>query len=288
MTNDHQLINNYDYKYLPTNSHNSPSAITQLIKNRIVVGDRLMDFANNKNVITISNLDELIRTNLTNPENYKYNIHIGQGICEKTLKKLHEFILNAGLAETFQISIPKQYHKSSPCLTHKHKTKNIMISEPIQTENREYECLLMLEEYCAEMSDHVTGQHIQGMVLVEAARQMVIAVTEKFFISNENKGKINFVTHSMDTKFHHFIFPLPVTIRYQILDMRKGYGYNHSSNALISFIQNDVIATEIIFKFSVYNSEFIAEKESFLAEKCIQDNLNRESNVSLLNNCINI
>lgn len=235
-----------------------------------VVGDLMKDFSSHKNVITISELEKLIKSNPSDFDTEKYDIQVGQGICENRLKNLHSHISKSGLSDLFQINIPKLYKKSGRCLTHKNKDKNIMISEPIQVDNNAYESLLMLEDDCAEMSDHVTGRHIQGMVLVEAARQMVIAVTEKYYISTDRKGKLNFVTHSMDTLFHQFIFPLSVSIKYHIIELKEASNNNLSSKAIISFVQNGIVAAEVIFKFSVLDSVFIVEKESYLADKCIQ------------------
>jgi hypothetical protein len=187
-------------------------------------------------------------------------------------------ISRAELSNYFKINIPKSYRKSTSRLTHKHKEQNVMISEPIFKGKDEYECLLMLDDYCAEMSDHVTGQHIQGMILIEAARQMVIAVTEEFFITDDNKGKLNFVTHRIDTVFNHFIFPLPVTIHFKIIEMKISRNNNLSCTAKISFSQDNVIATEIVFKYSALDFKFIADKESEMADKCIQSQLRENKN----------
>jgi len=45
---------------------------------------------------------------------------------------------------------------------------------------------------------------------------------------------------------------------------------NFTGKALISFIQNGVVAVEIIFKFSMLDSGFLAAKETDMAEQCIQ------------------
>ncbi|MBV9576041.1 MAG: hypothetical protein JO149_05415 [Gammaproteobacteria bacterium] len=244
-----------------------------------VVGDKLKDFSSNKKIITISDLEKLIKDSRKKSYLKKYDIHIGQGISARRLNNLSVYLTNSGLNEVFRINMLSSYRKSTCNLTHKSKAKNIMISEPIQSNERTYESLLMIEEDCAEMSDHVTGQHIQGMVLVEAARQMVIAVTEKYFIADCYKGKIKFVTNSMETIFLNFVFPLSVSLEYQIIDIKRIHNANLSSKVLIKFIQNEKVVTEIIFKFSVFDARFIAEKETFLANQCIQSQLNDHSMV---------
>ncbi|ETS33145.1 A-factor biosynthesis repeat protein [Photorhabdus khanii NC19] len=44
---------------------------------------------------------------------------------------------------------------------------------------------LLIDERCELMADHQTGQHIQGMILIEACRQTFIAVTEEFYMSDK-------------------------------------------------------------------------------------------------------
>lgn len=243
------------------------------VKKVVVIGDKLNDFSSHKNAIRMSDLENLVSSSLATQPEKKYAIYLGQGVNEERLKNLHAYIVRTGLTDTFQLHFPSSYQKSDGCLTHKKKSQNIMISEP--TLNGEtYESHLVLDDDCAEMSDHITGQHIQGMVLVEAARQMVIAVTEKFFINKDINSKVSFVTHSMDTKFHEFVFPLAISIKYKILEMRRAYKNNLSSKVLISFIQNDVVSAEVIFHFSALDAKFLVEKESNLADAYINSYLN--------------
>ncbi|MBD2810814.1 hypothetical protein ID853_07945 [Xenorhabdus sp. Vera] len=82
-------------------------------------------------------------------------------------------------------------------ITHKHKRKNVLISKTIKTGDTSYQCHLLIDDDCAEMADHVTGQHIQGMVLLEACRQMINSVSERFLIkTGRNKS---FVLHTMNS-----------------------------------------------------------------------------------------
>jgi len=242
------------------------------IKKLWVVGDKLKEFSRHESVITISELEKIITCNKTCHQASRYIIYLGQGVAIQRIKNLTNHVKADGLTHLFEIQIPNSFCKSSSQLTHKIKSKNIMISEPEKINNDQYQCLLFLEDECAEMSDHITGQHIQGMVLIEAARQMVIAVTKKYHFDYENKA-VKFVTHKIDSEHHHFIFPLPVVLSYQIVNMKNYKNNNLSSIARISFIQNGMTGADITFKFSTISSEYITEKESLLAEQCIQSYL---------------
>lgn len=64
------------------------------------------------------------------------------------------------------------------------------------------------------LQDHITGLHVQGMLMVEACRQMFVSVAMDYFSKHvfaENRyGAIN----RMDTKFESYVFPIPAVLRY--------------------------------------------------------------------------
>jgi hypothetical protein len=56
-----------------------------------------------------------------------------------------------------------------------------MLSLPRRVSESCFEADVLVDDAGEHMSDHVSGQHLPGMVLIEAARQMILAVTEEFF-----------------------------------------------------------------------------------------------------------
>jgi len=122
------------------------------------------------------------------------------------------------------------------------------------------------------MSDHQTGQHVQGMILVEASRQAFIAVTEEFFMT-VNRGNSYYVINNMNISFNNFMFPLPATIHYEVTekdinDRRARF------NAIINVIQNGKLCSSMSVRFTVYPSEIISSKESDLAGIALNSVLN--------------
>jgi hypothetical protein len=55
--------------------------------------------------------------------------------------------------------------------------------------------------------DHGSSDHLSGMVLMEAGRQMSLAVTETYFIPPGPQRR-RFVIHSWKTDFRRFLVPL--------------------------------------------------------------------------------
>ena len=240
-----------------------------------VVGDRLKNISSNPDVYTISGLKKLIKSSDDWANTKKYIVHFGQGLSETKVKEVLNFVEICGMSDLIIFKDSKLQSKSSSRLTHKCLSKNIMISEPLKINDETYHCDLMLEDDCDEMNDHVTGVHIQGSVIIEAARQMVLAVSEKYFISPDCKRKLNFVTHKIDTTFHQYIFPIPVVMKYQVSEMKMNRNNNFSSIVHISFIQNDSVTSEVFFKFSVLDAEYLSEQETSLAALCIQSHFNK-------------
>lgn len=239
-----------------------------------VVGDKLKSFISNNNVIGISQLESMVDSSKSLDSVPGYEIYVGQGVCEMQMKKLQEKVLNKKLESIYKIVMPEFYKKSTRSQTHKHKNENIMISEPVKLSVSQYKCHLMLNDNCAEMSDHITGQHLQGMVVIEAARQMVLAVSEMYLISNSSNVKANFLTNSINAEFYKFIFPLQVEMTCEILSMKNRVANNFTSNYVISFIQNGELCARLICRSSVLDSDYIEEKETYLANECIRTHLN--------------
>lgn len=244
-------------------------------KNIFVVGDKLKNLSIHSSVYTISSLKKLIKSNEYCMSLEKYIVHFGQGLSELQVKEILKIVECHGMSDRIIFKDSRLNTKSNSRLTHKCLSKNIMISEPIKINDEIYHCDLMLEDDCDEMNDHVTGVHIQGSVIIEAARQMVLAVSEKYFIPNTCKQKLNFVTHKIDTTFHQYVFPIPVVMKYRVSEIKMNRNNNFSSSVHISFIQNDAVTAEIFFKFSVLDAQYLSEKENFLAGLCIQSHFDK-------------
>jgi len=237
-----------------------------------VVGNKLQEFANNKNIFTAKQFFQLValEKKLHNSKNL-YCVHFGQGLNDATLAKINAVFSDSDLQKKF---FPKTrssvIKRASSELTHKRKAKNSMISDPVKKADDNYEAYLMLDENCDEMSDHLTGQHIQGMVLVEAARQMINSISEKYLIGEDNKGKISFILNSIESKFFQYVFPTEVKMQLEMQSLREGRKGNFKAIAKVSFIQNDTNMLDVLLNFSVMSKSFIMTTEGEMAQNSIQ------------------
>jgi HAD superfamily hydrolase (TIGR01490 family) len=132
---------------------------------------------------------------------------------------------------------------------------------------------LMVDERSELMGDHQTGQHLQGMILIEAMRQSFLAVTEAFH-PLPSSNDTYFVINSMEFTFEKFLFPIPAEIHYFSLqaDTQKQRA-RHSAEVRI--IQCDQVCATAQLKFAVYPNQVISEKEADLAYSVTADFLRR-------------
>lgn len=127
---------------------------------------------------------------------------------------------------------------------------------------------LCIDENSELMRDHQTGQHVQGMVFVEASRQAFLAVTEAFF-QDEGEDSVYFVINSMTTEFMGFVFPIRSHIDYRVVskdinERRKKFSVE------IEIIQGGEIRTRSAISFTVYPNRIISEREAALARDAVK------------------
>lgn len=219
-----------------------------------LVGNRFVDFACNEMVLTVNQFFNWAKSMSLVARENNYVLHAGQGITDQDNQKIVEFIRRNKLYNQFICSdslFPSG--RAARYMTHKHQDKNTIISEPTKLSEICYESYLMIDENCADLSDHLTGQHIQGAVLMEAARQMTLAVTEKYFIADEYRNQVSFVSNAVQTKFYAYAFPLEIKIRYEIKKQRGLKKQNSQFMVLVTFLQNEEPVSEVTYDFSVLN-----------------------------------
>lgn len=155
---------------------------TQPLNIKYIVGKQFSEFANNKKTVVLTDdLSSLLQNDQNEADNVKYIV--GQG---HSVSKINEILKNLK-DENKKIALDRAtFEIADRSLTHKHSEKNILVSAPRKLDTDNYSANLLIDSP-AELEDHVTGQHIPGMLLVEASRQMFIAVMEKFFLKKSRR-----------------------------------------------------------------------------------------------------
>lgn len=235
-----------------------------------IVGDSFELFNANQGVTTVSHL----LGNMT--ENHCHQIcdkifAFGQGVPREQLEYLVELFEQQGWSERLNstlLHLPPE--KGGSRETHKCKPKNILVSQVRVRNDSLFEASLLLDEQNEFLDDHIAGQHLPGMVLIEAGRQMAFLVTEQFFLPANELEAPAFVLHDLNTTFHAFTFPIDVLIQYDIIEKNLENPNKLFFSVRITFLQMDHLVAEIRSTFTVADRARMASIENTLARKALQ------------------
>ncbi|STU75669.1 A-factor biosynthesis repeat-containing protein [Klebsiella variicola] len=139
----------------------------------IVVGEKFTDFARrHQNVLTVNEFERFVWSGeLAGVD----KIVIGQGVQLDDISRTVCIIRQHYPDKIRQIvnlqDLYYQNNRDHQRLVHKRKKENILITSPEKRDEDSYCARLILQDASELLCDHQTGQHIQGMVLIEAARQ---------------------------------------------------------------------------------------------------------------------
>lgn len=243
-----------------------------------VVGNKFREFSANDGVLTIGELEDMVRSKKLTALPANAKLVAGQGLREADVLKLRDVtsMMKVQGRPACEQPLLGRAVRAGRLLTHKYKLQNSIISSPEQLSEDLYEAALLLDERSELMSDHQTGQHIQGMVLVEAARQMFLAVTEQYFIGYEEPNSYYFVINGLDVAFTGFVFPVEALLRYEILEKKIDNRARMFFKTEVSIMQAGKCATKVRFDFTAFLAERIKlkEKEQAVAVlQCIRDTM---------------
>jgi hypothetical protein len=235
-----------------------------------VVGDKFEDFGKNERVVTIGELERQIADG--SDENMFSDNRVfvaGQGLQPERVASMREAITAAGYphrADSLRLD-----ELADQSITHKQSSQNTMITAPRQVNDRQFVAKIQLNDLCAEMADHMTGQHIQGIVLVEAARQMFLAVVSSFLLDPKRGSSYYFVVNRLDVSYLNFAFPLPLDINFNLIERGVDSAGNLSIEAQIEIVQACEKVCEVTARFAIYRSAMMKMIEGMRAN----DTLNR-------------
>jgi hypothetical protein len=215
-----------------------------------VVGDQYEAFAQASHVLTESQLRDRARCD--------------SSLCGVRVVKGQGVSTAANLAALDQSADPLgiEIASSAPLAplgaTHKHDSRFVLITEPRCVKPLVYEAELVVNELMDRLADHVTGRHVSGMILVEAARQAGIASVE---IENAHREgpRMSFVLNSMTVRFTRFAFPLPATIR-----VRVG-----KEDGFIEIIQANEVVCELEIQYRFLPEKVLAALEAKAARRAV-------------------
>lgn len=230
----------------------------------IIVADKFADFAVNDRTITLSQLKAFLSLpNHLLPA--RARLVLGQGVSDDERASIATMVeASDDHRARWDIDTLRSHRdRAAATLSHKKKACNTLIGPPDPIGEDTFRLDLCIDQNCELMEDHQTGQHVQGMILVEAARQAFLAVTEEFFLKDANR-KSYFVINEMSTSFLGFVFPLAAHMEYRIV-LKDINERRQRFNVEIDLIQVGEVRARTTFAFTAYPDEVISQKEATLA-----------------------
>ncbi len=239
----------------------------------LVVGNKFAAFATGADVVTLSQACDLADMPQVGGSGHARIVLLpGQGLGDKAIVELMERVARSPYGHHFDVeALRRRPARASRRLSHKHRPENTLISEPRQVEEDVFEMDLLIDEDGELMCDHQTGQHVQGMVLFEAARQSIMAVAEAFFLPAD--GGYAFVTNEMSSRYSRFAFPVDARVRYTIREKEVANARRMRFVADIVVEQCGMEAASFHTDVTVFEQTRISRMEGAMARDTLSQHL---------------
>jgi hypothetical protein len=140
-------------------------------------------------------------------------VHLGQGLDETAVADAAEAVERRGLDKQLLLDPRDLPTPVEPRAVHKHDARNVLLGDFEYSGAGVFEAALRLHNDNELVRDHQSGPHIQGMVLIEAARQMFLAICELEYLRPWPDREFSFLLTQVDTRFERPTFPLPLRMR---------------------------------------------------------------------------
>ncbi len=247
-----------------------------LPKTLLIVSDKFHNFATRPDVITISELYSLLSAdNIKIPYSQKIILIPGQGFSRESINRVLALSVTAKNALSFNFNLwHKIPQRASSQLTHKHQEENILVSEPHRKSESTFEMDVLIDENCEMMRDHQTGLHIQGMLLVEAARQAYLATMEKFYIKNKEE-KNYFIFNELNVGYNKFAFPLPSSILLTNEKVDLSNKKRQHTSTKIELLQCGDVSASVLMDVTIMPDTRVSTMETRFAKQSLDNYINQ-------------
>ncbi|EPD56896.1 MULTISPECIES: AfsA-related hotdog domain-containing protein [Streptomyces] len=235
----------------------------------LLVGDRFAGFAAHADVLTVTQFTDEMRLGVYSWDTHPIRVRAGQGVTRHEWELVREQALLLGLAERLDFDF-REPALAARGEAHKHRSCNTLIADLRRDGEDLFSATLRVHNDNELLIDHQTGEHVQGMVAVEAARQMFLAVSERYHASRHLDRSYYYVIESLNTDFENFLFPLDATIVYHTLRAELDDPDRLSFAAEISLHQAGRRASITTVTYTAFDAPVIEAKEHRRAQHAVE------------------
>ncbi|MEY9854841.1 hypothetical protein ABH935_000438 [Catenulispora sp. GAS73] len=188
---------------------NPPSAAAPIV----LVGDRFDHFIAAGLGVSTSGFAEAVGGGAYDDLPEPVQVHLGQGLDEAAVADAAEAVERRGLSDRLLLDPRDLPTPVEARAVHKRDARNVLLADFEYCGPAAFEASLRLHNDNELLQDHQAAPHLQGMVLIEAARQMFLAVCELAYLRPWPDRKFSFLLTQVDTRFERLAFPLPLRMR---------------------------------------------------------------------------
>ena len=237
-------------------------------ENLIVVGERFAGFAEQDDVVSVEQFASWLKARCVEPEFDRVNVVLGQGVSDYELEAMRSELAGSGLQDKVTINVP-EVRGLGRHQVHKHRQSNVLVADLVQ-EGDEYRASLLIHNDNELLIDHQTGLHVQGMVVIEAARQMFLAVSETFLIGSHEGRGYYYVINTLNTTFENFLFPLAAQVVLRVVSISGERSKRVEVDCEVELFQAGRRCSVVRVTFTAFPRERMEPKEAERARRAIE------------------
>lgn len=230
-----------------------------------LVGERFATFAANEDVATVNRFIGNVRSGLYDDLPQPVRLAVGQGVDASDWEVIAAELTRRGLLARFRLpAVPVVV--AAP-LVHKRSPENVMLADARRRGPLRMAARLCLSDMNEMVQDHVTGQHVAGMVLIEAARQLIQLSNHELVVADDDAHA--FVLCSLAASFEGYVFPLGVDLECALtrLDTSRPTRQDYTGEVVIS--QGGRGQATIRAEYQIVRTRTLARQEAMLAAKSV-------------------
>lgn len=191
---------------------------SELARHVVVVADRFAHFADGEQVLTMSDLPVLVSSDATDACGCAWVVHLGQGIENADCQVLESACQINGCSPVRFANRESLFGAwVAPGTVHKLRPENVLLANIRNTLGNRCAADLRIHRDNELVIDHRTGEHVQGMVIIEAMRQICIAQFETCYRPQLPAFEYAGIWKRINLCFQDFLFALPGTVVSEIV-----------------------------------------------------------------------
>lgn len=237
----------------------------------LVVNDLFRSMEKHDGIVLIDNLEKAISDAEFDKD--KAILHLGQALSDEDVDRLASILKRHGLDHKIASS---EFTALDKKIAHKCLKENVLIG-PIskEPETGAYKSALIVHAKNDIISDHVTGEHLSGMVLVEAARQLTMAVADE--ILRGRGERMYYLLHDIHAIYDTFVHPFETSMELVVSEMEEK-GIRCYFDTTIGFFQGGKLCTTVRLTYTAYPQSVASKIEEKSVRGALKETVSRAGN----------